>query len=74
MVQRLRTGWSRTASARPETPYSDHDRRRCRDDIEVLDAADAEHFRRALGQFATGVVIVSAIDGGEPVRVACQSF
>jgi 3-hydroxy-9,10-secoandrosta-1,3,5(10)-triene-9,17-dione monooxygenase reductase component len=44
------------------------------DDIELLDASDAEHFRRALGQFATGVVIVSAIDGDEPAGVTCQSF
>jgi flavin reductase (DIM6/NTAB) family NADH-FMN oxidoreductase RutF len=30
--------------------------------------------RRVLGQFATGVTIVTGSDGGEPVGFACQSF
>ena len=31
-------------------------------------------FRRAMAEFATGVTIVTALDGGEPVGFACQSF
>jgi flavin reductase (DIM6/NTAB) family NADH-FMN oxidoreductase RutF len=30
--------------------------------------------RRVLGQFATGVTIVTGSDGGQPVGFACQSF
>jgi 3-hydroxy-9,10-secoandrosta-1,3,5(10)-triene-9,17-dione monooxygenase reductase component len=30
--------------------------------------------RRALGAFATGVTVITALDGGEPVGFACQSF
>jgi flavin reductase (DIM6/NTAB) family NADH-FMN oxidoreductase RutF len=35
---------------------------------------DADEFRRVLGQFATGVTIITAIDGGEPVGVAANAF
>ncbi|GGU99604.1 monooxygenase [Actinomadura cremea] len=31
-------------------------------------------FRRAMSEFATGVTVVTAIDGGEPIGFACQSF
>lgn len=31
-------------------------------------------FRQALGCFATGVTVVTALDGGEPVGFACQAF
>jgi flavin reductase (DIM6/NTAB) family NADH-FMN oxidoreductase RutF len=31
-------------------------------------------FRRILGHFCTGVVIVTAVDRGEPVGLTCQSF
>jgi flavin reductase (DIM6/NTAB) family NADH-FMN oxidoreductase RutF len=35
---------------------------------------DADEFRRVLGQFATGVTIITAVDDGEPVGVAANSF
>jgi 3-hydroxy-9,10-secoandrosta-1,3,5(10)-triene-9,17-dione monooxygenase reductase component len=37
-------------------------------------APDPATYRTVLGHFATGVVIVSAIDGDEPVGMACNSF
>jgi 3-hydroxy-9,10-secoandrosta-1,3,5(10)-triene-9,17-dione monooxygenase reductase component len=40
---------------------------------EVL-APDAAAIRTVLGHFATGVAIVTAMDGGEPVGMACNSF
>lgn len=35
---------------------------------------DEHDFRRVLGQFATGVTIITALDGDEPVGVAANSF
>ena len=35
---------------------------------------DAATYRTVLGHFATGVVIVTAIEDGEPVGMACNSF
>ena len=35
---------------------------------------DAATYRTVLGHFATGVVIVTAMDGDEPVGMACNSF
>ncbi len=35
---------------------------------------DDEQFRSVLGHFATGVTVVTALDGGEPVGVAANSF
>ncbi|HTL84109.1 MAG TPA: flavin reductase family protein [Acidimicrobiia bacterium] len=35
---------------------------------------DPATFRTVLGHFATGVAIVTAIDRGEPVGMACNSF
>jgi flavin reductase (DIM6/NTAB) family NADH-FMN oxidoreductase RutF len=35
---------------------------------------DADEFRAVLGQFATGVTIITAVDGDEPVGVAANSF
>jgi 3-hydroxy-9,10-secoandrosta-1,3,5(10)-triene-9,17-dione monooxygenase reductase component len=35
---------------------------------------DAGRFRRALGHFCTGVTVVAAMSGDEPVGFACQSF
>jgi len=35
---------------------------------------DPATYRTVLGHFATGVVIVTAIDGEEPVGMACNSF
>ena len=40
----------------------------------VTHAFDAARFREVLGHFATGVTVVTAIDGGEPVGFTCQSF
>jgi 3-hydroxy-9,10-secoandrosta-1,3,5(10)-triene-9,17-dione monooxygenase reductase component len=37
-------------------------------------AIDPARFRRALGQFCTGVTVIAAMDGAEPVGFACQSF
>jgi flavin reductase (DIM6/NTAB) family NADH-FMN oxidoreductase RutF len=35
---------------------------------------DQDQFRKVLGQFVTGVTIITAIDGDEPVGVAANSF
>ena len=35
---------------------------------------DPRQFREVLGHFATGVTILTAVDDGEPVGFACQSF
>ncbi len=37
-------------------------------------APDAASLRTVLGHFATGVAIVTALDGEEPVGMACNSF
>ena len=37
-------------------------------------APDSAAFRTVLGHFATGVAIVTAVDDGEPVGMACTSF
>ena len=37
-------------------------------------APDAATYRTVLGHFATGVAIITAIDGDEPVGMACNSF
>ena len=37
-------------------------------------AADPAHFRQVLGHFATGVTIITAMEGGEPVGMAASSF
>ena len=37
-------------------------------------APDPATYRTVLGHFATGVVLVTAMDGGEPVGMACNSF
>jgi 3-hydroxy-9,10-secoandrosta-1,3,5(10)-triene-9,17-dione monooxygenase reductase component len=37
-------------------------------------APDSATYRTVLGHFATGVVIVTAVDGDEPVGMACNSF
>jgi 3-hydroxy-9,10-secoandrosta-1,3,5(10)-triene-9,17-dione monooxygenase reductase component len=53
------------------------------DDALELDAArtggstsslDSARFREVLGHFATGVTIVTAVDGDEPVGFTCQAF
>jgi 3-hydroxy-9,10-secoandrosta-1,3,5(10)-triene-9,17-dione monooxygenase reductase component len=35
---------------------------------------EAARFRQALGHFATGVTVVTALDGSAPVGFACQAF
>lgn len=42
------------------------------DDPEAVYAA--RRFRDVLGRFASGVTVVTAISGGEPVGLTCQSF
>lgn len=37
-------------------------------------AIDPKSFRTVLGQFCTGVTIITTMDGDEPVGFACQSF
>ena len=38
------------------------------------DHPDPQRFRQVLGQFATGVTIVTSMDDGHPVGFACQAF
>ncbi|MVU76254.1 flavin reductase [Nocardia sp. ET3-3] len=43
----------------------------------VLDQApaiDASAFKTVLGRFASGVTVITALDEGEPIGFACQSF
>jgi 3-hydroxy-9,10-secoandrosta-1,3,5(10)-triene-9,17-dione monooxygenase reductase component len=42
------------------------------DDPECIEAARS--FRDVLGRFASGVTVVTALSGGEPVGLTCQSF
>jgi 3-hydroxy-9,10-secoandrosta-1,3,5(10)-triene-9,17-dione monooxygenase reductase component len=44
------------------------------DGAEQVFRPDAGEFRAVLGQFATGVTIITAVDEGEPVGVAANSF
>jgi 3-hydroxy-9,10-secoandrosta-1,3,5(10)-triene-9,17-dione monooxygenase reductase component len=37
-------------------------------------APDPATFRTVLGHFATGVTVITAVDGEEPVGMACNSF
>jgi 3-hydroxy-9,10-secoandrosta-1,3,5(10)-triene-9,17-dione monooxygenase reductase component len=41
--------------------------------VQVL-APDPAAFRTVLGHFATGVAVITAVDEGEPVGMACNSF
>lgn len=43
------------------------------DATEVL-KPDAASFRSVLGHFATGITVITAMDGGEPVGIAANSF
>jgi flavin reductase (DIM6/NTAB) family NADH-FMN oxidoreductase RutF len=46
-----------------------------RDDTAMgAEQTDPATFRRTLGHFCTGVVIVTAVDDGAPVGMTCQSF
>jgi flavin reductase (DIM6/NTAB) family NADH-FMN oxidoreductase RutF len=42
--------------------------------LSTLPPVAPAHFRRVLGHFPTGVVVVSAVDDGEPVGLAVGSF
>jgi flavin reductase (DIM6/NTAB) family NADH-FMN oxidoreductase RutF len=46
------------------------------DDLSQTSAAsiDSARFRQVLGHFASGITIVTAIDGGQPVGMTAQSF
>ena len=46
------------------------------DDLEHVGATsfDSARFREVLGHFATGVTIVTAMEGAEPVGFTCQAF
>ena len=44
------------------------------DEREEILRPDASDFREVLGQFATGVTIITAMDGDEPAGVAANSF
>jgi len=35
---------------------------------------DPERFRQVLGHFATGITVITAMDGSEPVGFSCQAF
>jgi 3-hydroxy-9,10-secoandrosta-1,3,5(10)-triene-9,17-dione monooxygenase reductase component len=35
---------------------------------------DPRHFRNVLGNFASGIAVITAIHNGEPVGLTCQSF
>jgi 3-hydroxy-9,10-secoandrosta-1,3,5(10)-triene-9,17-dione monooxygenase reductase component len=35
---------------------------------------DAAHFKAVVGHFASGIVIVTGMDGDEPVGLTCQTF
>jgi len=41
-----------------------------------MDAAaiDPGRYRAVLGQFCTGVTVITTVDDGEPIGFACQSF
>ncbi len=39
-----------------------------------MSAFDAATFRTVLGHFCSGITVVTAVDGGEPVGLTCQSF
>jgi len=46
-----------------------------RDPVEEGDpAADSKAFRRCLGQFSTGVGVMTTVANGEPVGVTANSF
>ena len=46
------------------------------DDVEATSAPtiDSARFRQVLGHFATGITIVTGMDGDEPVGLTCGSF
>ncbi|MHB8681646.1 MAG: flavin reductase family protein [Acidimicrobiales bacterium] len=43
-------------------------------DTDMPTSFDTARFREVLGHFPTGVTIVTAVEGGEPVGFTCQAF
>src|SRR5690606_1583435 len=44
------------------------------DDEPVMDPPAPAEFRRAMGMFASGVTVITGLDGAEPVGFTCQAF
>lgn len=44
------------------------------DEAATAPPIDGKQFRTVLGQFCTGITIITTLDDGEPVGFACQSF
>ncbi|GAB0103735.1 flavin reductase family protein [Nocardia sp. JMUB6875] len=42
--------------------------------LDQVPAIDAAAFKTVLGRFASGVTVITALDEGQPVGFACQSF
>jgi 3-hydroxy-9,10-secoandrosta-1,3,5(10)-triene-9,17-dione monooxygenase reductase component len=42
--------------------------------VSAEQAIDPRQFRTVLGQFCTGITIITTVDDGGPVGFACQSF
>jgi 3-hydroxy-9,10-secoandrosta-1,3,5(10)-triene-9,17-dione monooxygenase reductase component len=44
------------------------------DEVPAPPTIEAAHFRQVLGHYATGVTIITALDGGQPYGLAANSF
>lgn len=42
--------------------------------MEALDSSNIVDYKRVLGQFCSGVTVVSALDGQNPIGFTCQAF
>jgi flavin reductase (DIM6/NTAB) family NADH-FMN oxidoreductase RutF len=51
------------------TDHSDHS-----DHVDHIIDFDSAQFRKVIGGFASGIVVVTAVTDGEPVGMTCQSF
>ena len=62
-------------SAFPRTPLAGVSEEACSQspDTDIL-TPDAASFRSVLGHFATGITVITAMDDGEPVGIAANSF
>lgn len=56
-----------TAAPLPFRPHQ-------RSEVAAVEAVDPAEFREVLGNFATGVTVISALDGPTPVGFTCQAF
>ena len=63
-------------SQTPESPDLEAIARAPIDDLAATGAPtfDSAHFRAVMGHFTTGIAIVTAMEGTEPVGLTCQSF